>query len=111
MSRTEPDLEWTHRPSLEATLTALRTTRIGPLFPADPDHRPGMQGTRQENRGGKDTKAPYRVRRRRARKAADAVTARCLSCRWSASGRTWRPVRRRLAEHVAKKHPKLAVAS
>jgi hypothetical protein len=109
MSRTEPGLDWSTRHARADSLAALRGMKIGPLFPADPDHRPGIEGTRRENRGGKDTKTPYRGASRRRRKAP--VTARCLSCTWSAKGTSWRPVRRSLREHVGKKHPKLAAAS
>jgi len=104
VSRTEPDLDWTKRGAREANLAALHTMRIGPIFPSDPDHTPGLSGTRREARGGKDTKPPYRRSRSAARRV---VTASCLSCRWSVSGSTWRPIRRRLAEHVGKRHPKL----
>jgi hypothetical protein len=32
------------------------------------------------------------------------VEASCLSCGWATSGRTWRPVKRRLAAHTGKAH-------
>ena len=65
MSKTEPDLEWKKRTARDEHLAELRKMKIGPIFPSDPDHRPGMQGSRKENRLGKDTKPPYRRRRKR----------------------------------------------
>lgn len=32
------------------------------------------------------------------------VEAVCLNCSWTASGGTWRPVKRRLAQHKATAH-------
>ncbi len=108
MSRTEPGLEWTPRAFRDSHIAAIRRMKIGPLFPSDPDHRPGMREDRRVVRLGKDTKPPYHRPSRRARKAADRVTAHCLSCRWSSKGSTWRPVKRALREHTAKKHPEVA---
>ena len=104
MSRTEPELEWIKRFARDVHILELRALRIGPIFPGDPDRVVGMAGTPR-----RATKRPFRIPR--LRKASDRVRAACLSCRWKTAGRTWRPVRRRLAEHVAKKHPKLARAS
>lgn len=110
MSRTEPGLAW-HGPRelRETHLRELRTMKIGPLFPADPDHRPGLTDSRRIVRLGKDTKPPYR-RHRAARRRRDhrEITAACLSCQFTVTGSTWRPVKRSLSAHVAKKHAKLA---
>jgi predicted small metal-binding protein len=37
------------------------------------------------------------------------VEATCSFCNWTVSGKTWRPVRRKLAEHLADKHATVKV--
>lgn len=102
MSRTEPNLEWKHQPSYEATMGALRKMKIGPLFPGSGQTVRGMKGVTR-----RATKRPYWLRPR-PKKLPERVTAQCLSCPWNAKGPTWRPVRRALSEHVGRKHPRLA---
>jgi len=43
-------------------------------------------------------------RRRAVRDARGPVVAECLSCKWTATARTWRPAKRALAEHTSKAH-------
>ena len=40
----------------------------------------------------------------RPRRRLGPVEAVCLNCAWRASGPSWRPVKRQLAEHKAKRH-------
>ena len=39
---------------------------------------------------------------------AGPVQVRCISCGWYTERKTWRPARRSLAAHVAKRHPGIA---
>lgn len=48
-----------------------------------------------------------RARQRGPRRPADNVTAICLNCSWRASGPSWRPIKRQLREHKAKRHKDL----
>lgn len=77
---------------------------IGPAFPRD-EFTGSLQGMRGFER--RATKTPFRYGRQRRRRSATAITVVCLSCTWTSSGRTWRPCRRRLAEHTSTKHPRL----
>ena len=46
----------------------------------------------------------------RPRQRLGPVEAVCLNCSWTASGGSWRPVKRLLAEHKAKRHAALVKA-
>lgn len=50
---------------------------------------------------------PLTKRKRRALERGP-VSAACLTCQWSATGPTWRPVRRQLAIHTARLHAEIA---
>jgi hypothetical protein len=82
-------------------IVALRGKRLGPAFPRDEAAGPlsGMKGVPR-----RATKRPFW--RRVVKRERDAVTASCLSCPWTTSGRHWRPVKRLLAAHTATKHDK-----
>ena len=40
---------------------------------------------------------------------AGLVEARCSFCEWKASRRTWRPVKRAMAEHMTERHANVKV--
>lgn len=50
---------------------------------------------------------PMTKRKRRALERSP-VTAACLSCPWTATGSTWRPVKRLLAAHTSRFHAEVA---
>lgn len=57
------------------TLAALRKTRIGPIFPQDPDREIGMRGV-PDPKGTKRRWTAYRARRRVLRNLAAASRRR-----------------------------------
>lgn len=87
----------------EKNLVELRKTKIGPIFPeADPNATRGNRGV--ERRKTKRPFGPYvRLRKRRT-----AVTITCLFCSWTAKGSTWRPTKRLMTAHMAKRHKREA---
>jgi len=79
--------------------------RIGPIFPA-PEDGGRLQGMRGVPR--RATKRPFIYNAKRRVRAVQIVVE-CRLCPFVARGNTWRPTRRVVADHVAKKHGKAGV--